>query len=142
MYVSKYLFKYICELYPQFNEKLKITSNGLISQKYLNEIEKDEKLKNIWLDILENKPKLLEDAKKKYQVYRDIKEYNRKYCLDYYYKHHEECKKRKRELRRAKKELEIKLRNDSNEKKSNESESSNDNYIDNFNNKINFIEVI
>ena len=55
MYISKYLFKYICELCPQLNEKIKMNSNSLTHKKYIDEIENYKNLSSIWFNIMQNK---------------------------------------------------------------------------------------
>ena len=89
MIISKYLYRYINDEYPKITGIIKINNCGMIYQKYLNQIEINEELNKIWPDIIVNKKELQEKAKQKYQVYRNIKEYNHIYCLEYYNKHHE-----------------------------------------------------
>ena len=86
MLVSKYLFKYMCEMNPKFNNI--VLKSNIIRQKDINEIEKDEEMYKLWTDVINNKKQLTEEAKKKYYIYKNrVKEYNKKYCLEFYHNH-------------------------------------------------------
>jgi len=62
MIVSKYLFKYIYEINPKFND-IEL-NHRMIQQKYKKIIEGDNHLNNIWLYFLINKIQCCLEAKK------------------------------------------------------------------------------
>jgi len=83
--ISQYLYKYLCDLNSKFKEVVKINSANLIYKKYVNEIYKDEELKNIWIDTLKNINELTEYAREKYKKKpKDYKDFRREYYRNLY----------------------------------------------------------
>ncbi len=65
----------------------------LLRQKDIN--ENDDEMLKLWMHVLNNKKLLTEETKRKYYLYKNIvKEYNKKYNLEFYYKHNDEYKKK------------------------------------------------
>ncbi len=70
----------------------------LLRQKDIN--ENDDEILKLWMHVLNNKKLLTEETKQKYYLYKNIvKEYNKKYNLEFYYKHSDEYKKKMHERR-------------------------------------------
>ena len=87
MLMSKYVFKYLCDKYPIFAEKVKLTDKNLIKKQYIDEIYNNESLKKIFLEAFNNIIEIEKIAKEKY---KKSPEQLKKYRREYYYKKYNE----------------------------------------------------
>lgn len=93
MLVSKRVYNYMCKQCPEFGEKVKLSKKNYIKNEYLTEIYKNDKLKKIFTDIINNMDEVKEIIKRDYKT--NSPEYMRNYRRDYYKKKYNEDEKYK-----------------------------------------------
>lgn len=115
MFISKFVYKYLCEINPKFQQVIKLNNQNLICKKYIEEMNKDEELKQIFENVKNNIEEITKVAKEKYLKYKNKeKEYNREYCLKFYHSHPEY--KEKQNQYKKQQRLKIKKLKEENEK--------------------------
>ena len=82
MLLSKKVYNYICNLCPEFGDKIKISNKNYIKKEYLNEIYKNDKFKKIFTDVINNINEINEKIKKNHKT--NSPEYMRSYRRIYY----------------------------------------------------------
>jgi len=102
MLMSRYVYRYLCEQNPKFEEKIKINNQNMIYLKYIKIINEDEDLKKLWDYTIENIQEINELAQKKYVKKRNENyELNKKLYWREYYKNYYNTHENYREYKKT-----------------------------------------